>query len=73
MSAPDLSTVIVSINDIRRAGYCVAGARSWCTAHGIPFAEFLKSGLPADEFIHRGDALAQLVVDRKLERENDHG
>lgn len=63
----------VTIDDIRKAGYCAAGARRWFAAHGIPFAPFLKDGIDADELIARGDGLAETVVARKREREAGGG
>lgn len=69
----DLSTVIVTIADVRKAGFCVNGARGWFRTHGIPFADFIRDGLPADELIARGDAMAVTVVERKLEREQGDG
>lgn len=65
----DLAEVVVTIEDVRAAGYCVAGARRWFAANGIPFADFLKNGMPADEFISRGDDLARQVVEKKLLRD----
>lgn len=69
----DLSEVHVTIDDVRRAGYCVSGARRWFADHGIPFAEFIKTGMAADEFIARGDSRAARVVELKLAREATDG
>lgn len=65
----DHSHITVTIADIRRAGYCVAGVRSWFRTHNMNFADFLKNGMPADEFIARGDHLALDVVEKMLIRE----
>lgn len=59
----------VTIDDVRKAGHCVAGARRWFDAHGLDFRKFLKEGIPVEDFLASGDALAQQVVDRKLTRE----
>lgn len=64
---------IIRIDDIRLAGHCVRGAGKWFERHGLNFREFIKNGLPADQFIAAGDALAQRVVDRKKEREKIGG
>lgn len=61
----------VTIDDVRRAGYCVSGARAWFRAREIDFAAFLKDGLPADEFLARGDHLAVDVVEKKIKREGE--
>lgn len=60
----------ITIDDVRKAGYCVSGARRWFQANNIDFADFIKNGMDADEFVTRGDELAQIVVDKKVEREN---
>lgn len=60
----------IRIDDVRKAGYCVSGARNWFRANNIDFAEFIKNGMDADEFVRRGDELAKVVVDKKIEREN---
>lgn len=65
----DLSSVIVTISDVRAAGFCVRGARRWFERHDMSFTEFLSNGCPADKFIEKGDDLAQQVVNHKLERE----
>jgi hypothetical protein len=53
---------IVTVNDIRKTGHCVAGLRRWCTATGIDFKELLKSGVPASRLMATGDGLAQTVI-----------
>lgn len=62
----------ITITDIRKAGFCVSGTKDWFLTNGWTkdeFRAFLKAGIPRDEFINRGDHLAQVVVDRKRERE----
>lgn len=61
--------MIITITDIRKAGYCVAGVRQWSATHGINFADLIKNGIPADELLAKGDEHAQRVIDSKLERE----
>lgn len=65
----DCGDIIIRIDDIRRAGHCVRGAGRYFEAHGMDFRSFIKNGIPADEFIEKGDALALRVVQRKIERE----
>ena len=60
----------IDINDARKAGFCVAGVRSWFHTHELNFADFLKNGIEEDIFLAQGDDLAQRVVDLKREREN---
>lgn len=61
--------LIIRIDDIRKAGHCVTGAKAWFDRHGLDFRDFLKNGIPAAEFIEKGDALSKRIVDRKIERE----
>jgi len=55
----------VTIQDVRDAGHCVAGARRWFEAHGMDFRAFIAEGIPEDEFLERGDGLAAGVVEHK--------
>lgn len=64
-----MSDLIIRIDDIRLAGYCVSGARGWFKDHGLDFRDFIRNGIPASEFIAKGDQLAVTVVERKKERE----
>lgn len=57
--------MIITIDDVRKAGICVAGARRWFNQHGIPFNQFIKDGIDADELIALGDDMARRVVDHK--------
>jgi hypothetical protein len=59
----------ITIDDVIKAGFCASGARSWFRTHQIDFAAFLRDGIDAQLFLERGDHLAQVVVDRKRERE----
>lgn len=63
----------IFIDDIRKAGFCVSGARRWFIDHGLPFNNFLREGIDETTFLERGDEMARLVVERKRERENRHG
>lgn len=66
--------MIITINDIRTAGFCTRGAKKWFLDNGWSnqeFRQFIKHGMDADDFTTRGDHLAQYVVDKKRERESD--
>lgn len=63
----------VTMTDVRLAGHCAKGARSWFKDHGLDFRAFLRDGIEADELIAKGDALAQRVVDLKAKREAGRG
>lgn len=59
---------IITINDIRRAGHCVNGARSWFSLHGLDFRKFVREGISAETLLATGDQLAFDVVNRRRER-----
>lgn len=64
-------TVTVTIADIREAGHCVAGARTWFARHQIPFKPGLKGGWSSEVLLATGDTLAVKVVEiaeRRLRR-----
>lgn len=62
---------IITINDIRKAGHCPAGARSWFQDHGLDFRAFMRNGARASELLAvEGNELARQVIERKRERED---
>ena len=63
--------MIITIEDVRRAGHCTRGARRWFEAHDMDFRAFLNEGIDAGEFTAKGDGLAQRVVDLKQGRQRD--
>lgn len=68
---PDL---IITVTDIRRAGFCIArGAKPWFDGRDdVPsFREFLKNGILATELAATGDGMALQVVERALKAQAD--
>lgn len=64
---PDIpEDLIITIQDLRDAGHCVAGSRHWFAANELDFKDFLVNGMPATKFAAI-DALSEEVVMRKLE------
>lgn len=55
----------IYISDIRAAGHCVKGIKSWFDAHDLDFRRFLQEGIEETTFIESGDALAVRVVELK--------
>ena len=58
----------VTIDDIRAAGHCASGAKTWLQRHGFDFRAFLRDGATEAELLATGDALAVQVINRKRER-----
>lgn len=61
-------TVIVQMRDIRSSKICSRGARGFFKRHGMDWDKFLAEGLPEEEFIRTGDALAMQVVEAARKR-----
>lgn len=64
-----LDDVIITIDDIRKAGHCARGAKNWFDQQGLDFRDFLKNGITATQMLATGDAQGEQVVVRKIERE----
>jgi hypothetical protein len=62
--------MIVTITDVRKAGYCVRGIRTWARTNGLDFNDFVKNGIEHERLAALGDAMADRVIALKLEREN---
>lgn len=58
----------VTIDDVRRSGHCVRGAKDWFDRHGLDFRAFLRDGIDEAEFLTNGDALAERIVAMKRAR-----
>lgn len=65
--------MIITITDVRLAGHCVAGARDWFKSNDLDFREFIRNGLDADTLLALDDAIANQVIQRKIERESENG
>jgi hypothetical protein len=58
----------VTIDDVRKAGHCTAGARRWFEANGLNFRRFLAEGMTEAELLATGDAIAEQVVRARRDR-----
>lgn len=56
-------TVIVKMRDIRACKMCSGGTRDFFKRHGMDWNTFLAEGLPEEQFIATGDAMAMQVVE----------
>ena len=56
-------TVIVTMQHIRQCKMCSKGTRDFFKRHGMDWNKFLKEGLPEEQFIATGDAMAMQVVE----------
>lgn len=65
----DIAGMVVTIDDMRAAGYCVRGIRDWFGRYDFDFRDMLKNGIDAEKFAATEDACALHVVDAKIARE----
>lgn len=57
---------IITMKEIRAAGGCATGVRSFFKRYSLDFKAFLKNGISADVLLATGDALAVDVVNRVI-------
>ena len=60
-TAPD--PLRVTIQDLRTARYCLAGARPWFHRHGFNWQDFLDHGIAAERLRATKDALVDPVIE----------
>lgn len=58
-----MSDLIIRMEDIRAAGMCSRGARSFFKAHSLDWDTFIKNGLPSETIEATKDAMALKVVE----------
>lgn len=56
-------SVIVTMRDIRACKMCSSGTREFFKRHGMDWNRFLTEGLPEEDFLATGDAMALQVVE----------
>lgn len=62
--------MIVTHRDLQAIRYCNKGARKFFRRHNLDWSEFMKNGLPEEELIRTGDAMAIRLVESTRERRN---
>lgn len=58
----------ITIDDVRKTGHCVAGAREWFARHGLDFRDFIRNGIEEERFLASGDVIATEVVKATRDR-----
>lgn len=61
----------ITMNDVRKAGHCALGTKTWFEKYGFDFRDFLKNGIDEEKFLSTNDGLAQRIV--RITKENRHG
>lgn len=54
--------LIVTIEHMRAAGYCSSGAREFARRHGLDWLGFVRDGIPVEQLLATGDAMAEQVA-----------
>jgi hypothetical protein len=67
---PRIENLTITIDDVRVAGHCARGAKTWFDDYGLDFRDFLINGIAATKFLATGDGLAERIVRLKLDRDN---
>lgn len=63
----------ITVNDLKKNGYCHPGCRVFCKRYGIDWMDFLKNGIDSEILLATDNALAvNLVKLVQLQRE-EHG
>lgn len=55
--------MIVTMKHMRRLNYCSSGVRKFFMKHGLDYGLFLREGIPAEELLKTGDAMAIRVAE----------
>ena len=65
----------VTIDHVRRAGFCVRGARRFADSHGFDFRKLLEEGIEVSEAEKIDDEMVRrvLAVRRRMEAESGEG
>lgn len=68
-----MSSVRLTMADLRSAGHCARGIRQFFDKHGLDVAQLVREGVPEDELAHIDDAnLKQAlgVARARVQKEN---
>lgn len=55
--------MIVTHQHLRALRYCNNGTRAFFERHGLDWSTFVKVGLPEEDFLKTGDAMASRLVE----------
>lgn len=60
--------VMITMDDVRKAGHCAAGAKAWFTEHGFDMKRIVQGGIPLSEFDGIDDANFNRVISAAQQR-----
>jgi hypothetical protein len=56
-----MTAIVVRVEHVRRACFCMAGLRVWLARHDLDLLQMIRSGIPIERLEATGDALALRV------------
>ena len=64
----------VTVDDVRKAGYCTKGLRLWMNRANIDITDFVTNGIDAEKLADVNDSRLDrvLAITRTREAKNDH-
>lgn len=60
-----MSDEIITMSDVRDAGFCAPGLRKFCSDNGVDLRRLVREGIPVSEVEHIEDANLQRVIRMK--------
>lgn len=61
-------SLIITMDDCRKAGHCASGVRRWMHEQGFDFRAFMAEGITAEQMLACNDGDGDQVVARTVKR-----
>lgn len=61
---------VMTLQDCRKAGFCVKGVREVCRLHGVDWRDFVRNGMPVSQAETYDDANIRRVLDDMKKRKD---
>lgn len=61
-----MDKLIITMQDMRRVGYCASGVEAFFNREGLDFNDFLQNGIDSDAFLATGSVLARKCVNAAI-------
>jgi hypothetical protein len=59
-----MTEALVKLEHLRALKFCSRGSRAFCERHGLDWARLVREGLPVEQVMATGDAMAQMAAER---------
>lgn len=57
-----MDNIIITMQDMRRVGFCAAGVEAFFKREGLDYADFLQNGIDSGVFLATGSVFARKCV-----------